>query len=116
MYLLYSNESGSANDAAQQYFVLAGVCLFERQGFFIANELDQITARFNPADAKTVELHGNPMFTGKKFWRQFPKGEGVQAMKDALNVLDASHSGNRVFACIINKEKASPRDAVGIGL
>ena len=112
MYLLYCNESGSSTDAAQQYFVLAGVCLFERQGFFIANELDQIAARFNPADAKTVELHGSPMYTGKKFWRQFPKEERIQAMKDVLAAFAASHPGNRIFSCVIHQVKASPRDAV----
>ena len=105
MYLLYCDESGSARDASQQYFVLSGICLFERQGFFIANELDQIAARFNPADAKSVELHGSPMFTGKKSWRRFPKEERIQAMKDALEVFANSHSSNRIFACVVNKKK-----------
>lgn len=112
MYLLYCDESGSATDAAQKYFVLAGVCLFERQGFFLSNEMDQIAARFNSVDAKNVELHGSPMFTGKKFWRQFLKEERVQAIKDALSVLANAHHNNRIFACIVDKEKASPRDAV----
>ncbi|MGS0743761.1 DUF3800 domain-containing protein [Glaciimonas sp. GG7] len=31
MYLLYVDESGSASDASQEYFILAGVSVFERQ-------------------------------------------------------------------------------------
>jgi hypothetical protein len=50
MYLLYADESGTIHDKNQQYFVLAGLCVFERQGYWIANELDKIVARFNPAD------------------------------------------------------------------
>ncbi len=112
MYLLYADESGSTTDAAQKYFVLAGVCLFERQGYFIANELDQIAARFNPANARSIELHGSPMFAGRKFWRQFTKEERAEAIKDALRVLVHSHRSNRVFACVIDKAKAAPRNAV----
>ena len=44
MYLLYVDESGTTHDPNQQYFVLAGFCVFERQGYWISNQLDQIAA------------------------------------------------------------------------
>jgi len=69
MYLLYADESGSVSDSKQQFFVLAGFCVFERQGYWIAQELDDIAARFNPADPASVELHGNPMNSGKGIFR-----------------------------------------------
>ena len=65
MHLLYVDESGAVADPKQTYFVLAGFSLFERQGFWLANQLDAITARFDPADPAAVELHGNPMLAGK---------------------------------------------------
>jgi hypothetical protein len=65
MYLLYADESGSVGDSKQQFFVLAGFCVFERQGYWFAQELDKIAARFNPADPVSLELHGNPMHSGK---------------------------------------------------
>ena len=46
MYLLYVDESGTTHDPNQQYFVLAGFCVFERQGYWVAKELDDIAARF----------------------------------------------------------------------
>ncbi|GAB2789032.1 hypothetical protein GCM10027275_37460 [Rhabdobacter roseus] len=86
--------------------------LFERQGYWIANELDRIASRINPADPASVELHGNPIFGGKKIWRRFPKDNRCEIIKDALGVLADSHHSNRIFACIINKLKVSPRDSV----
>ncbi len=112
MYLLYADESGSVHDAKQQMFVLAGFCVFERQGFWIANELDKIAARFNPADPASVELHGNPMQSGKGIFRRFPKEDRTQAIEDALKVFLASHPSNRLFASVVNKARVSPIDPV----
>ena len=52
------------------------------------------------------------MINGKKSWRKIPRAERTQAIKDALSVLTASHRSSRIFACIINKQIAFPRDAV----
>ena len=112
MYLLYADESGSAKDKHQKYFVLAGFCVFERQGFWISNELDAIAARFNPADPASVELHGNPMHSGKGIFRQFPKEDRTTALEDALKVFVASHPSNRLFASVVDKAIVSPVDPV----
>ncbi len=50
MYILYADESGTAKDASQQYFVLAGFCVFERQCYWLGEELEKIAARFDAAD------------------------------------------------------------------
>ena len=112
MFLLYSDESGSAKDASQTYFVLAGFCIFERQSYWLSKELDSIAARFNAADPSSVELHGSPMFGGRSFWRQFPVADRHQAMTDALSLLNSSDRSSRVFVCVVNKVNASPSDPV----
>ena len=71
MHLLYADESGSPKDSSQNYLVLAGVSVFERQSYWISNELDKIAARFDPANPDEVELHGNPMLNGKGIWRHY---------------------------------------------
>ena len=111
MYLLYADESGTSQDASQQYFVLAGFCIFERQCYWLGEELEKIAARFDPADSSSVELHGSPMLSGKKKWRQYPKEERERAIQDALGLL-SSHPSNRVFASVIKKSSISPRDPV----
>lgn len=112
MYLLYVDESGTTHDPGQAYFVLAGFCVFERQGYWLANQLDQIAARFDPADPAAVELHGSPMFGGRKKWRSYPKADRHQAIEDALKILLQSHRSNRLFASVIKKSVVSPRDPV----
>jgi Protein of unknown function (DUF3800) len=113
MYLLYADESRSISDPAQDIFVLAGISLFERQGYWFANRLDTIARRFNPADPSAVELHGNPMHQGKKFWRQFPFDIRAQAIKDCLEVIERSHPSNRVFACAISKRRLTAAALAG---
>ena len=112
MYLFYADGSGSSGDPTQQYFVLAGFCIFERQGFWIAKELDDIAARFNPADPLSVELHGNPMNSGKGIFRRFPKADRITAIEDALKIFLASHPSNRLFAAVVKKSVISPADSV----
>lgn len=112
MYLLYADESGGVGDPNQQFFVLAGFCVFERQGYWIAKELDDVAARFNPADPTSVELHGNPMNSGKGIFRRFPKEARADAIADALRIFLASHPGNHLFACVVRKAKVSPADPV----
>lgn len=112
MYLLYADESGSTKDAQQKHFVLAGFCVFERQGFWLANELDKIAERFNPAEPNIVELHGSPMLSGRGQWRGFDRQDRVQAIQDALALLVRSHPSNRIFASIIRKEAVLLQDPV----
>jgi len=112
MHLLYCDESGSTHDPKQRFFVLAGMSVFERQSYWLATELDKIASRFNEADPASVELHGSPMNGGKGNWRNFPKEERTRAMADALQVFERSTDSNRLFACVIDKAKISPRDPV----
>lgn len=112
MYLLYADESGTTHDSSQKYFVLAGFCVFERQGYWIESQLDKIAARFDPADSRSIELHGSPMFTGRSSWRRYPKQDRHQAIKDALQVFVQSHPTNRLFASVVNKSSISPKDPI----
>lgn len=114
MHLLYADESGAVADPKQTYFVLAGFSLFERQGFWLANQLDAIAAIFDPADPAAVELHGNPMLVGKGRWRGYPKADREQAIEDILHAFANSHPSNRLFASVIKKSVVSPQDPVEI--
>ena len=112
MYLLYLDDSGSVTDSSQQHFVLGGLSVFERQGYWISQKLDQIAAPFNPADPASVELHGSPMLNGSGLWRRFRLPERIKAMKDALAVFATSHESNRAFGAAVRKQAVSPRDPV----
>lgn len=112
MYLLYADESGSVGDMSQEHFILSGVCVYERQSFWLANEMDKIASQFNPADPNAVELHGSPMYGGRKFWRAFSREQRHKAIADCLRLLASSHISNRIFTIAIKKSLISPVDPV----
>ena len=117
MYLLYVDESGNVHDVRQRCFVLAGLCTYERQSYWIAHELDKIAARFSrymPPDGTVddIELHGNPMYGGKSFWHGVPKQDRIDAICDALKVVRDSHVSNRVFASVVMKNNPSDLSCV----
>ena len=111
MYLLYADESGHVADPNQQYFVLAGFAVFERQSWWFANEMDDIAVRFNPADPNSIELRGNPMLQGRGSWRSFSVSNRLQAISDSLQLLATSNPSNRIFASVVRKS-VSPKDPV----
>lgn len=102
MHLLYVDESGHPSDRAQEWFVLAGVSVFERQTHWLKVELDAIASRFNPEFPADVELHAAEMRNGKA-WRHFPPADRISAIKDALEVLTRSHPSNRIFAVAVKR-------------
>ena len=68
MHLFYVDESGSVSDPSQQYFVLAGVAVFERKTHWIEQNLNSIASRFDPVTPERLELHGSPMRSGREGW------------------------------------------------
>lgn len=112
MYLLYVDDSGSINDPAISHFVLSGTAVFERQGYWIARELDKIASRFDEADPDAVELHGNPMVQGNKGWRAFSRESRTEAIRDALRAFDQTHHQNRIFTVVLEKGSVHAGDPV----
>jgi len=114
MHLLYLDESGSASDPSQQFFVLAGVSVFEREGHWIEQELNNVAERFAPLDRYSVELHGSPMRSGNGQWRRHRKEDRLQAIKDALKAGVADRMGRnvRLFGAVIKKSAAVGQDPV----
>ncbi|WP_219703606.1 DUF3800 domain-containing protein [Marinomonas lutimaris] len=110
MFLLYADESGTPGGAEQEHFVLAGITVFERKSHWLSLELDKIAARFNNQDPNSVELHGAPMLSGRKFWRKFDKEDRLNAIKDALRLIDGKYY--RVIASVVKKGAISPQDRV----
>lgn len=114
MHLLYLDESGSVADASQQYFVLAGVSVFEREGHWVEQQLNAVATPFAPSDPHSVELHGSPMRGGKGLWRQHSLASREQAIKDALRVGVAERAVKsvRLFGAVIKKSAVSGQDPV----
>lgn len=52
MYLLYLDDAGSPGNAAEEYFVLGGICVYEAQVDWFSREIDKLATPFdkNPED------------------------------------------------------------------
>lgn len=113
MHLLYVDESGSVPDPNQQYFVLAGISVFERKTHWIEQRLNEVARQFAPEDPHLIELHGSPMRSGREGWKAHQLDDRLKAIKEALREGVANHhSGVRLFAAVIKKNALVGEDPV----
>lgn len=114
MHLLYLDESGSVADPNQEFFVLAGVSIFERRTHWIEQELHKIALRFSDKEPHNIELHGSPMRSGRPPWKNFALNDRLDAIKDALKLGISTYypKGVRLFGAVIKKKSLKGEDVV----
>lgn len=114
MHLFYVDESGSVGTPGQQYFVLAGASVFERQTHWIEQEMNKIAERFSPGNPHAIEFHGSPMRTGSDGWRNFPIADRLQAIKDILQIAVVKQDRNsvRLFGAVVKTAAVVDEDPV----
>lgn len=114
MHLLYLDESGSVTDPKEQYFVLAGVAVFERETHWIEQALNTVATRFSPENPHAVELHGSPMRSGRDGWKKHHYPDRLQAIKDALKlgITERPRKYVRLFGAVIKKASVVGQDPV----
>lgn len=114
MYLLYLDDAGSVGNASERYFVLAGVALFERQTWFLEKALDDVASSVAHPEPKKLELHGNEIASGRKFWRSIEKVERRRVIGSGLEAVRKLHGRTRLFGAVVDKRAVAPADAVEI--
>ena len=116
MHILYVDDSGTVDDSNEQFFVLAAVSVFERALYHQIKAVDDCVAEFRmDGDPHEIELHASTMYHGRDgVWRSVrarPRHEKM--IHCALATLRGSAS-IRLFAMVIDKAAASPRDPVAM--
>jgi hypothetical protein len=112
MYLLYLDDSGSAGNPTERFFVLAGVCVFYRQVHWIGKQADDLAAELHPSGAADLEFHSTKIYSGKGFWRSQTKQRRSELIDRLVEVVVNSHASTCLFAAAIDKRAAAPRDPV----
>jgi hypothetical protein len=112
MYLLYLDDSGSVPNKNEQYFVLGGVCVFERRIHWITEKLNNIAEKIYPEKPDVIEFHASEIFSGRNApWNSISnRNERINIIKEVLKVLDAEHESSVVFACAIHKPSFPNQD------
>lgn len=113
MYLLYLDDAGSPANAAEDYFVLGGICVFEAQVDWFGREIDKLAAPYNAGSPEDVEFHASTLFSRREApWKGLSIDEARGALKSVLNVVSQSYDTTRLFACAIEKRSYPGRDIV----
>ena len=106
MLITYLDDSGNIGSPDEQHYILAGICIFERQTVYLDRALDQIVQETglveNPRD---LELHGNVIHARRGVWRKLQNRAEARSL--ILNALRATHHvmDSRLFAVVINKHR-----------
>ena len=103
MYLLYLDESGSAENPEDTHFILGGAALFERQTHWLDVRLDRLAKALRPEAPAALEFHGSPMLGGKGWWRRLPKPQRRKAIRDALGAVHDVRGSWTLFGVVIEK-------------
>jgi hypothetical protein len=111
MHLLYVDDSGSTQNAADHHIILAGVAVFERVPHWFSEQLDQIAKEIWPQDWQGIEFRGVDIFSGRKQWRGIAKEVRFEAYRRALKSLGNSDRV-RLFGAVVHKAAISPNDPV----
>lgn len=88
MHLLYLDDSGSAANAAEDYFVLGGISVYEAQANWFTQELDKLATTISPSDPHSVEFHASEVFSRKAApWR----GVNTHPKRATCNRVELGH-------------------------
>ena len=110
MHILYIDESGSVGDPNQDYFVLAGLSVFERGIYHLIKAADDLVASWQLAlDPQDVEIHASPMYQGRQgtIWNTLDRSRRVEMMQEALALL-RGHNSIRAFGVAVHKAAIAP--------
>lgn len=103
MYLLYLDESGNPDEPADKHFVIGGVAVFERQTFFVTQEVDSIQEKHFPGHPP-IEFHASHIRNGKGFWRNVDLPTRNLVLQDLANVIaKANDPGVTLFSAVVEK-------------
>jgi len=111
MYLLYVDESGDTANQDETYFVLGGVSVFERQAYWISEQLDKIQEQYFPGQfvefhAREIHSHNTPPWSG------LPTRVRKQILQDLYRAISDAHQTVSLFGIALEKVRRGGADPV----
>lgn len=103
MYLLYLDESGNEKDANDRYFVLAGIALFERQTYYLSEQVEAIQNRYFP-NHQPITFHLTEIRAKKGLWRKTPELVRQAVIEELIDVIvNVPNPGRLLYAAAVEK-------------
>jgi hypothetical protein len=95
VYLSYLDDAGSPGNAAEEYFVLGGVCVYEAQVDWFSREIDKLATSYDK-NPENVEFHASTIFSRRADpWKNLTITEALGVLKSVLNVVATSYDTAR---------------------
>ena len=107
MYIIYLDESGTHAEA--RHFVLAGLAVFERQTYFLAQELERLQREYFPDHGRPINLHaselGAPDTHVKQPFDELPADKRIELLHRVYQIIAGSGASDRwrLFGVVIEK-------------
>lgn len=113
MYFLYLDDSGSVPNVNEKYYVLGGICVFERRIHWIRERLDKLAETIYPDNPNLVEFHASEIYAAKEArWKSLDKKKRVEIIKNVLKSIENEHASTVAFACAVHKDSFKNHDPV----
>ena len=104
MHIIYLDESGTHAEAI--HFVVAGLSLFERQTYHVAEEMNQLQVRYFPDELEPIEFHASPLRAPDEHVRppfdKLPREQRLTLLDEIYDLLIRSEP--RLFAVAMEKK------------
>jgi len=112
MYLLYLDDAGSVGNPEERYFILGGIALFERQVYWLQQDLERITGELSHPEPNNLELRGNAILNRRNFWRRFRPVEARRILRHGIATARSLRGIWALFGAVVDKAEVSPEDPV----
>jgi hypothetical protein len=108
MYLLYVDESGNPDDQETRYFVFGGVAVFEREVYWISDEVNRLAATHFPNSE--IEFHAQAISSHRdEPWHSCPTTTRNQIIDELCAIL----ARRRVVLFGVAVQKSLAQEVVG---
>lgn len=105
MYLLYVDESGGDDpNARDNFFVLGGICAFERLPYHLSEDVDEIQKQFFPAITDPIEFRASAIWNGNgEPWESLQRAKRNQLLDAVYGLLARETKGIALFGIALDK-------------
>lgn len=88
MYLLYVDESGEPSNPLENYFVLAGIAVYEKNAYFLSEAFDRVQEKWFPQATSAIEFHASKIYNrNEEPWRSMQFAQCRSVLEDLCDAL-----------------------------
>jgi len=122
MYILYGDESGDPQNPGDENFVLAGISVFERQTYWLSQQVDALEVETFGAPPgqdepspfpRPVEFHASSIHSRKDVpWDSLTQQQSGSLLRRMAKLIAESHESCALFAIVIHRPSYPEEDPV----